>query len=498
MAITGGTMKEIERKAQAGIAMSNPSADKIAAYNRFNPTNSIYNKPAQPTQQSAPTLSNKPTQPVQKFEDPRSPSSSRDPLPSLSPTLDQKKEPVLDGWKGISNEPSSFLPKPPQSQSQDLINKYAVGLGKDVDFGFSNWNNLNSVQEQLRASATAMSSLSREGNVNADQAQELYDHFLRLGKQANALGDTSITSPMYDSQSMARGFGTNGSIQDQWKNVSQASNQMSLEDEIMKQLDTGTSFQVGNTGYNIDRMKNDPEFLKQVLADVEANGGKYGTGQNGYSAGMQWDSSTMGHLKDLPSDVEKYKNLLNEKAVQVGNTSYNMDAVRNNPDLFRQMTADILNHYGMYGVESGNKPGVIDKFIDAEGKTYTPEELVNAPNSFDREKVSSSMYRAQQKQQQSQQTPQQAVPEAEFAQMLEQMFGQFKIGAQQSGLSEAVKQEQLESLQQAAYNNREAGLANVTQQTASSSGQMDKLNSMQGSFNDSLQRYYQNIFGGLI
>lgn len=50
MAIADYTMREIERKAKAGIAMDKPNEAKIQAYNSFAPNNSFYGAPAQPQQ----------------------------------------------------------------------------------------------------------------------------------------------------------------------------------------------------------------------------------------------------------------------------------------------------------------------------------------------------------------------------------------------------------------------------------------------------------------
>lgn len=88
MTIADHTMKEIERKAKAGIAMDKPTYDKIAAYNSFNPNNTFYNTQITST-------------------------------PKQTTNNQQQQNPV-QGWQGLGNNNTpTFSINPPNNQSDN-------------------------------------------------------------------------------------------------------------------------------------------------------------------------------------------------------------------------------------------------------------------------------------------------------------------------------------------------------------------------------------------
>lgn len=75
------------------------------------------------------------------------------------------------------------------------IMRQDMGIGSNVDFTFNNWDDYDSVMKQLDASATALSKVSRDNSLTADQVQQLQEHYLKSHARARELGYGGATAP---------------------------------------------------------------------------------------------------------------------------------------------------------------------------------------------------------------------------------------------------------------------------------------------------------------
>lgn len=298
MVIADYTMREIERKAKAGIAMDKPNEAKIKAYNSFAPNNTFYNQPVQQQQQQYKPLAqpdfNLNTQDGSAWFINSSGDGQRIEKDNVFSTLGSMQQSLNNAMGGKNDSLTNKYQKEIQNymrqlgeQGLDFANydtdftKYSqhygntslglsgdwnrayedgqygdianymqrdMGIGNNVDFRFNDWDNYEGVMKQLNASATALGVLNKDQSIHFDDVKDLYSHYLNASKRASELGYGGIVSPGWKTgytdgrdylSAFDRGFGQGGAVQDQWAQLGQLGTEEGAKmAQIQKALDS--------------------------------------------------------------------------------------------------------------------------------------------------------------------------------------------------------------------------------------------------------------------